>query len=187
MDDADGGDLFSRDEILGGRSAANADNRRARSVVYLIEQEAQRSGDMATGMAAAGSAAAAMGGATIDLESLLDAEARRGELPGEADEAFVESFRAARRGTSGPNLRRLNKQAKAWRMLVPQRADLRARVLDMLSQRYELTTRNASAILANLGADDPGFAETFARVAGRPLDEAVRPASGGLLGRLRRR
>jgi len=183
----DGAGLFSRDEILGGRAGAGADQRRARAIVYLIEQEAQRSGDRSSSLAAMGTAAASMGGATVDLESMLDAEARRGALPGEADEAFVASFRAARRGAGSPALRRLNDQAPAWVALVPQRADLRARVLDLLSQRYELTERNARGILANLGANDPAFAATFARVAGRPLNEAVAPGGKGLLGRLRRR
>lgn len=184
-DSSDG--LFSRDEILGGTSSGAADNRRARAIVYLIEQEAQRSGDRASGLAAAGTAAAAMGGAPVDLEALLDAEARRGSLPGEADEAFVESFRAARRQAAGPGLRRLNDQAPAWRALVPRRPDLRARVLDLLAGRYDLTTTNAAGILNNLGVNDPGFADTFARVSGRPLGDAVPQGRTGLWGRLRRR
>lgn len=184
-DDTDG--LFNRDEILSGKSSGSADNRRARSIVYLIEQEAQRSGDRESGLAAAGTAAAAMGGAPVDLEALLDAEARRGSLPGESDEAFVESFRAARRQAVGPGLRRLNDQAQAWRPLVPQRLDLRARVLNVLADRYDLTTTNAAGILGNFGANEPGFADTFARISGRPLNDAVPQGRSGLWGRLRRR
>ena len=185
MADDDG--LFSRDEILGGTSGSGREMRRARAIVYLIEQEAQRSGDRRQGMAAAGAAASAMAGSPISLDDLLDDETRRGELPGEADEAFIESFRAARRHSASPELKRLDQQAGAWATLVPERADLRARILDLLAQRYELNPRKAKHVLASLGADDPGFAETFQRVCGRPLDEAVPPATGGLMSRLRRR
>jgi len=185
-DDRPDDGLFSRDEILAGGSGAARDTRRARAIVFLIEQEAQRAGDRRQGMAAAGAAASAMAGTPIDLNDLLDDEAQRGSLPGEADDAFIESFRAARRGAASPELKRLNTQADAWSPLVPERADLRARVLDLLSTRYELTTRNASKILRAFGADDPGFAATFARVTGRPLSEAV-VEGGGLLSRLRRR
>jgi hypothetical protein len=178
--------LFSRDEILAGGSGKARDTRRARAIVFLIEQEAQRAGDRRQGMAAAGAAASAMAGTPINLDDLLDDEARRGSLPGEADDAFLESFRAARRGAASPELKRLNSQAGAWAPLVPERADLRARVLDTLCGRYEFTTRNANKILATFGAGDPEFAATFARVAGRPLSEAV-PDGGGLLSRLRRR
>jgi len=186
-DDAGAGDLFSRDEILGGGSGAGRDTRRARAIVYLIEQEAQRSADRQQGLAAAGAAASAMAGSPLRLDELLDPEARRGELPGEADEAYIESFRAARRHAASPELKRLDRQAEHWAPLVPERADLRARVLDLLAQRYELTTRNAHRVLAALGADDPAFAEVYARTCGRPLDEAVPTPSGGLLSRFRRR
>lgn len=186
-DDPGGGDLFSRDEILGGGSGAARDTRRARAIVYLIEQEAQRAGDRQAGIAAAGAAASAMAGSPLRLDELLDPEAQRGQLPGEADEAFIESFRAARRQAASPELKRLERHSDHWAPLVPERADLRARVLDQLAQRYELTTRNARRILATFGADDPSFADVFARTCGRPLDEAVTSPSGGLLSRFRRR
>lgn len=184
----DGGsdDLFSRDEILGGGSGAGRDARRARAIVYLIEQETQRSADRQAGINAAGAAASAMAGSPLRLEDILDTEAQRGELPGEADEAFIESFRAARRHASSPERKQLERLTHSWTPLVPERADLRARVLDLLSQRYELTTRNARRILVAFGADDPAFSDTFARVSGRPLDEAIPTPSGGLLSRFRR-
>jgi len=185
--DDGGDDLFSRDEILSGGSGAGRDTRRARAIVYLIEQEAQRSADRQAGIAAAGAAASAMAGSPLRLDDLLDPEAKRGDLPGEADEAYIESFRAARRHATSPELKRLDRQAEYWAPLVPERADLRARVLDLLTQRYELTTRNARRTLATLGATDPGFADVFARTCGRPLDEAVPTPSGGLLSRFRRR
>jgi hypothetical protein len=186
-DDSDG--LFSRDEVLAGASGRAADTRRAQAIVYLIEQEARRSADRRSGLAAAGAAASAMAGSPIDPDDLLDPEARRGELPGEADEAFIESFRAARRGASSPELKLLEKQTDAWGMLVPSRVDLRIRVLDLLSRRYELTTRNARRILEAFGADQAGFVDRFAQITGRPLAEAVPEAQGvlgGLFGRKRK-
>jgi hypothetical protein len=178
-------ELFSRDEVLAGGSGAARDTRRARAVLYLIEQEAQRSGDRRKGLAAAATAASAMAGSPVNLEDLLDAEARRGALPGEADDAWLESFRAARRGADHPDMRRLNQQADAWAALVPERLDLRARVLDQLLARYELTTRSGKRVLAAFGADDPDFAAAFARLAGRSLDEAV-PKPTGFLSRFKR-
>lgn len=179
--------LFSRDEVLSGASGAAGDVRRARAIVFLIEQEAQRSADRRQGLAAAGAAASAMAGMPIDLDDLLDDEARRGALPGEADEAFIQSFRAARRGAASPELRRLAQQSDAWTSLVPDRPALRARVLDLLCQRYELTARNAKRILVAFRVDEDGFTEAFARTCGRTLDEAVPQVQGGLLGRFRRR
>ena len=84
--------LFSRDEILAG-GASSGDVRRARSLVYLIEQESQRASDLQRAVTA--SAMLANQSAYMSLESILDPEALRGSLPGESDEAFVESFRAA--------------------------------------------------------------------------------------------
>jgi hypothetical protein len=181
-----GDELFSRDEVLAGGSGAARDTRRARSVCYLIEQEAQRSGDRRQGLAAAGTAASAMAGSPVNLEDLLDAEARRGALPGEADDAWLESFRAARRGAKHPDLRRLNQQADAWSSLVPERLDLRARVFEQLLSRYALDQRTGKRVLAAFGADDPAFRDAFAKVAGRTLDEAV-PEPTGLFSRFRRR
>ena len=86
--------LFSRDEILSG-GASSGDVRRARALVFLIEQESERANDLQRAVTA--SAMSANNSAFVSLESILDPEALRGPLPGEADEAFVESFRAVRR------------------------------------------------------------------------------------------
>lgn len=166
-------DLFpTREEILAGRGVANRDVRRARALVYLIEQESLRSTDRDRALSSLGMAAEGMGVA-VDIEQFLDDEAQRGALPGEGDEAYLVSFRAARRSSSDPQARLIETQASSWASLVPTRVELRARVLDLLSQRYTLNTRSARRTLDVLGAGDPGFAEVFARVAGRSLDEAV--------------
>ena len=175
--------LFSRDEILSG-GASSGDVRRARAIVFLIEQESERAHDLQRAVTA--SAMSANNSAFVSLESILDPEALRGPLPGEADEAFVESFRAARRPATNPTLKRIERQARDWEPLVPQRADLRARSFDLLCQRYEIDRRRCRGICAAFRIDEPGFGDVFARVAGRSLDEACPAGKGGLLSRLRR-
>ncbi len=175
--------LFSREEILSGGASAG-DVRRARSLVYLIEQESQRSSDRQKAITA--SAMSATQSAYMSLEHILDAEALRGSLPGEADEAFVESFRAARREAGSPQLKLIERHVSDWSMLVPPRVDLRARTFDLLCQRYEIDRKRCRRICEAFGIDDPQFAETFARVAQRPLDEACPAGKGGLLSRLRK-
>lgn len=175
--------LFSRDEILSGGASAG-DVRRARSLVFLIEQESTRASDLQKAVTA--SAMSASQSAFMSLESVLDPEALRGSLPGEADQAFVESFRAARRSSSSPQLKLIERHARDWAPLVPDRADLRARTFDLLCQRYEMDQRRCRNICSEFRIDEPGFADTFARIATRPLDEACPPGRGGLFSRLRR-
>lgn len=175
--------LFSRDEILAG-GASSGDVRRARSLVYLIEQESQRASDLQRAVTA--SAMLANQSAYMSLESILDPEALRGSLPGESDEAFVESFRAARRSANSPQLKFIERHTREWIVLVPPRVDLRARTFDLLCQRYEINRKKCSRICAAFGVDDPAFAETFARVAQRPLNEACPTGGGGLFSRFRK-
>lgn len=175
--------LFSRDEILAG-GVSSGDARRARSLVFLIEQESQRASDLQRTITA--TAMSANQSAFMSIDQLLDPEALRGALPGEADEAFVASFRAARRSAASPQLKLLERHVKDWSMLVPTRVDLRARTFDLLCQRYEIDRKRCRKMCEAFGLDDPDFAATFARVAGRPLDEACPAGRGGLLSRLRK-
>lgn len=176
-------DLFSRDEVLGGR-VSKGDVRRARSLVYLIEQEAKRSADLQRGMTTVGTSAAM--GVTVDLAHLVDAEALAGPLPGERDQAYLASFQAARRDVDSPELADIERHHESWAVLVPERLDLRARVFSVLAGRYQLSRKRCKHLCAAFGVDDPGFAEAYARVAGAPLDEAfVEPK--GFFGRRARR
>lgn len=176
-------DLFSRDEVLGGR-VSRGDVRRARSLVYLIEQEAKRSADLQHGLATVGTSAAM--GVTVDLAHLVDAEVLSGPLPGEGDDAYVASFRAARRSAESPELAEIERYHDSWSVLLPQRLDLRARVLMVLAGRYELSRKRCKHLCAAFGVDDPAFAQAYERVAGSPLAEAfVEPK--GLFGRRSKR
>lgn len=176
--------LFSRDEVLSGAASAG-DVRRARAVLYLIEQEATRVADRRRAMSA--TAMAVDRGAFMSLDQLLDPEALRGPLPGEADEAYIASFRAARRQSSDAGLKLIERHAEDWAPLVPTRLDLRARTFDLLSHRYDLDRRRCSRLCAAFGVDAPAFAATYERVARRPLDDAFLESKGRFLGRFRRR
>ena len=82
--------FFSREEILGGGLSRI---RRARAIVFLLEQEARRIGDRNAALASVSPEAAGLFSAILDG----DPELMRRSLPGEADAAFIESFRNARR------------------------------------------------------------------------------------------
>lgn len=184
-DDATADDgLFSREEVLSGAASAG-DVRRARAVVYLIEQEATRAADRRRAISA--TAMTIDRGAFLSIDQILDPEALRGPLPGEADEAYIESFRAARRESTDAGLKLIERHTEDWLPLVPPRLDLRARTFDLLSRRYDLDRRRCSRLCAAFGVDDPAFAAAYERVARRPLDEAFVASKGGFLGRLRRR
>lgn len=175
--------LFSREEILSGGASAG-DVRRARALVFLIEQESQRANDLQRAVTAA--AVAGNQSAFLSIDQILDPEALRGSLPGETDEAFVASFRAARRSATNPQIKLIERHVQDWSTLVPERVDLRARTFDLLCQRYEVDRKRHRRTCAAFGVDDPAFAQVFARVAQRPLDEACPAGKGGLLSRLRR-
>ncbi len=166
---ADDDELFSREEVLSGR-ASPGDVRRARAILYLIEQEAQRSSDRQDGLNTVAMAAAS--GMTVDLAQVLDPETLAGALPGERDEAFLASFRAARRGAETPELKRLERFADDWKVLLPERLDLRVRLFSELANRYELDPKRSKQICAAFGTDDPEFAAKYERLFRKPLDSA---------------
>lgn len=159
---------LSREAIAGGLPM-----KRARSVAYLIEQEARRQQDRMQGINATSLAAASTAGiANVDLEDVLDAEARRGDLPGDADEAYVEAFRSARRDADDPVAHWLELSADQWRSLVPDSLELRVLVFAVLAERLPIVRKKARDICRNFGVDDPGFAEAYERHVGKPLDSA---------------
>lgn len=172
-------ELFSREEILSGK-ASPGDVRRARAVVYLIELEAQRSSDRQDGLNTVAMAAAS--GMTVELDQLLDPETLAGALPGERDEAFLASFRAARRDAETPELKRLERFADDWKVLLPDRLDLRVRVFAELADRYELDTKRSKHICAAFGTHDEAFASSYERITGSSLDDAFVKRKG-LFGR----
>ena len=113
-------ELFSREEVLSGGVSRS---RRARALLYLIEQEADR---VATKRA---NIAAASMDASFGFVMLGDEQTMRGDLPGEKDDAFIESFRNARRYSRRATVRVLNSNCRAWKVLLPDDVTLRVEVL----------------------------------------------------------
>lgn len=169
-----GDELFNRDEVLHG-SVSRV--RRARALVYLIEAEAARTADknavltLATPMD---------GGITLAMLSSSDEELMRRQLPGEADEAFVESFRNARRPSSDPAVRTLERTTHAWKVLVPTDVPLRCEVLHQLSLRHELPRNKTRSIAKAFGTDADGFADTYRQTVGESVDTVFGPDAGVL-------
>jgi hypothetical protein len=175
-----GDELFNRDELMHGSPTRV---RRARALVYLIEGEAARSADQRAAM----SLNMPMdGGMTLSMLMSDDEELMRRRLPGEADAAFVESFRNARRSTAGPSVRSLNNTTHAWSVLVPEDPALRAEVLHQLSLRQVLPRNRARSIAKVFGVDDPAFAATYQRIVGSDVSTAFGD-DVGLLSKLRAR
>jgi hypothetical protein len=167
-------DMFSRDEVLGGGLSRT---RRARACLYLIEQEASRQADRRRRLVAA--ATAAPEGAPMAVELLVnDDETMRRELPGEADEAYVESFRNARRAAKGAGLRTLARTIEYWRVLVPSDAQLRAEVLRQMAVRHTMTSSRARKVAAVFGVGDPDFDATFETIAGHPVQSLFPTVTG---------
>jgi hypothetical protein len=169
---------FTRDDIVQGMPM-----RRAKSLVFLIEQEAQRQRDRQRGVnSVALAAASTAGAANIDLAEVLDAEARRGALPGEGDDAYIDSFRSARREADDPVFRALDDHAEAWAPLVPDEMGLRVVLFGLFCDRYEVVRKKAKRFCQAFGVDDPEFVAEYERRWGEPIEDAfARPA--GLFGR----
>ena len=139
--------------------------RRARALVFLIEQEAARQRDRTSLIRSTALAApdAVMG--PVDLFTGSE-ETMRGRLPGEADDAFIASFRSARRISAPAAIKDLERSVSAWKPLIPEAPVLRAEVLHQLSLRYVLQQNKTKAIAAAFGVGSSGFELAYQLVAG---------------------
>lgn len=164
-------ELFSRDEILGGGLSKI---RRARAIVYLIEQEARRLGDRNAAFAAAIPEAAGL----LDAIYAADPEMMRRSLPGEADEAFIESFRNSRREAAPAASRLLDSTVESWKVLLPDDVALRAEVLHQMSLRHGLPVNRSRRIAAAFGVGQTEFDEAYLKAAGEPSSSAFGPKLG---------
>lgn len=175
-------ELFTRDEVLGGGLSRV---RRARACLYLIEQEALRLVDRQARTTTVASAPpeAGMFYAAMLLE---DEETMRKPLPGEADEAYIESFRNARRTAPPATLAALERSVSGWKVLIPEELALRAELLHQMSLRHQMPRNRAKHIAAAFGVGDPGFDAAYAAVAGSPVDDAF-GENASAFGFLRRR
>lgn len=168
-------ELFTRDEVQSG-SVSRV--RRARALVYLIEQESSRSRDRQTIIIAS----AASPDSVTMVDSILagDLETMRGGLPGEQDEAFVESFRNARRVTSPAQFKALAAHVNNWKVLVPDNLHLRAELLHQLSLRHSLALNKSKGIIAAFGVGTPDFDAAYLSVTGADVSTAFTEPTGFL-------
>ncbi|MEY4372115.1 MAG: hypothetical protein RL219_884 [Actinomycetota bacterium] len=164
-------ELFSREEIQGGGLSRV---RRARALLYLIEQEARRVKDRRAAMVTAAPEAGLM----LNMLWSTDAELMRRDLPGEADAAFIESFRNARRGTGGGETKALDSTASAWKVLLPAEMPLRAEVLRQMSLRHEMPRNKSKHIAEAFGVGDPAFEAAYQKATGQPASSAFAPEQG---------
>jgi hypothetical protein len=179
MDD----ELFSREEVMAGGTWRT---RRARALLYLIEQEAsrlvqKRSNNMAISMAPMESAG--MVAAMLDN----DPETMRRRLPGESDAAYIESFRNARRNASPAQARGLAETASSWKVLLPDNLGLSAEVLHQMSLRHALPANRAKPIMKVFGVGTPEFDQAYLSQVGSEVGTAFAPDAGWLAGLRRRR
>ncbi|MFZ9629109.1 MAG: hypothetical protein ACO3C1_07125 [Ilumatobacteraceae bacterium] len=173
-------DMFSRDEVQGG-SVGRV--RRARALVYLIEQEATRSRDRKVALT---SSAMPDAGLTLSSVTEADPELMRRSLPGEADAAFIESFRNARRHAHAGRVRSLDANVASWKVLVPEDIELRAEVLHQLSIRHGLPVNRTRSLASAFGVGTAEFDAAYLRVTGSPVASAF-SAPTGVLAALRAR
>lgn len=172
--------MFSKDEV---QSGVLGRVRRARALVYLIEQEATRSRDRRVALTSA-----AIPESGLALLTMVDAdpELMRRNLPGEADTAFVESFRNARRHTASGPIRSIEANTSGWKVLLPEHLELRAEVLHQLALRHEMPVNRSASIAKAFGVGTPEFDEAYLSVTGHTVDTAF-GAPTGFLARWRAR
>ena len=166
-------ELFTRDEVQSGGVSRV---RRARALVYLVEQESSRSRDRQSIIIASAASTASM--SMVDSILTGDLETMRGGLPGEQDAAFVESFRNARRVTSPALFKALAAHVDNWKVLVPNNVQLRAELLHQLSLRHSLASNKAKGIANVFGVGTPEFDAAYLTVTGSDVSSAFTESTG---------
>lgn len=157
--------LFSREEIQhGGLSRV----RRARALLYLIEQEARRIRDQRAVLATSAPEA----GMLLSSLHSADPETMRRSLPGEADDAFIESFRNARRSATGPEVRALANTVDNWKVLLPDDLSLRVEVLHQMALRHAMPSNRVSHLSQAFGVGTAEFDAEYQKVVGEPVSNA---------------
>src|SRR5215212_3571960 len=91
----------------------------------------------------------------------------------ERERAFFGALAEGRNPPLKPRLQDIDRHAPEWRDLVPPDASLRAALLAQIAGKYGLP-RQAGAVAAALGAEDPAVVAEHRRQTGRELDEVRR-------------
>ncbi len=170
-------ELFSREEVLSGGVSRV---RRARALLYLIEQEADRVSTKRANLVASSM------DASLGFVMIGDEQTMRGDLPGEKDQAFIESFRNARRYARRATVRVLDSNVRSWKVLLPDDLMLRAEILHQMSLRHEMPGNRSKSIASVFGVGTPDFDEAYRVATGDDVSTIFAPDSG-LLARWKRR
>lgn len=83
--------------------------------------------------------------------------------------AFFEAFALGRDPPLKPTIQDLERYARQWADLVPDRVELRAAVTHQLSAKYQFTVANSPGLRAALGLDTAPVHEAYQRLYQAPL------------------
>ena len=158
-------DDFTRDAIQAGGLFRV---RKARALLYLIEQEARRVADQRAVVATSAPEAGSMLAALV----AADPETMRADLPGEADAAYIESFRNARRYAAAGIARMLASTVDSWKVLLPDDLPTRAEVLHQMALRHALPANRCQAIGTAFGVGTAAFDSAYSDTVGAEVSSA---------------
>ncbi len=139
------GELFTRDEALGGMPA-----KRAATVLFLIES---RTGHLVERTRRA-------------MEIFITEEAAK-----ERDLAFLEAFSLGREPPLRPTIQDLERFAPQWASLVPDNPQIQAAVAHLLGRKYAFTYQAVPGIREALGLDEEAVQQAYRRLYREPLTE----------------
>jgi amino acid permease len=166
------GDLFSREEVLGGLSA-----KRARALLYVIESRtahlALRDREVAALMAAPMMGAPAPFVASQLLQE--DQVAAEAGSPLSGEDRFLQAFGWGRQRPARLSIRQIERYADDWSTLIPGNPRLRAAVARLLGKKYRFTQKAVPALRAALGLDEAEVQQAYQRLYGEPLEAIYAP------------
>jgi len=172
------GDLFSREEVLGGLSA-----KRAGGLLYVIESRtahlALRDREVAALMAAPmmGAPAPFVASQLLQEDEVAAEAARRGRPPGplSSEDRFLQAFGWGRQRPARLSIRQIERYADDWSSLIPGNPRLRAAVARLLGKKYQFTHGSVPGIRAALGLDDEAVQQAYQSLYGEPLESLYAP------------
>ena len=151
-----------------------ASPKRARALVFLIEQEAARTRDVRDATVLT----ALPGDVPVDLSSLLDETAMSLPTPTGDSLSDLSEYGLARRPTDEVNAKVLERTAPVWAPLVPPNPHLRAQTLLLMLQRHRIVASASPRFREALGADTPEVVAAFDSLGHGSLESHYAEPSG---------